>query len=73
MNAMGETTVKRPMGRPRMNREEVSVRYERGLAGKVRLIAQSKRITMSEYLSDVTRSAVDRDYAKLVKTIGGGK
>jgi hypothetical protein len=50
----------------------VSIKFDRTLAGKARLISQGRGIAMSEYLSEMTRSIIDRDYAKLMRELEAG-
>jgi hypothetical protein len=64
---------KKKMGRPKTSeRQDVSIKFDKTLAGKARLIAQGRGITMTSYLSDMTRATIDRDYAKLMRDLEGG-
>lgn len=60
------------MGRPKTSiRNDVSIKFDKVLAGKARLIAQGRGIPMAEYLSEAVRPIIDRDYAKLMRELEG--
>ncbi len=64
---------KKPMGRPKTSvRHDVSIKFDKILAGKARLIAQGKGVSMAEYLTETTRPIIDRDYAKLMRELETG-
>jgi hypothetical protein len=64
---------KKTMGRPKSSdRQDVSIKFDRVLAGRARLIAQGRGIPMAEYLSESARPIIDRDYAKLMRELEGG-
>jgi hypothetical protein len=64
---------KKRMGRPKSSdRRDVSIRFDKVLAGRARLIAQGRGISMAEYLSEAARPIIDRDYAKLMRELEGG-
>jgi hypothetical protein len=61
---------KRQTGRPRSSeRRDVSIKFDKTLAGKARLIAQGRGMPMAEYLSELSRPSIDRDYAKLMREL----
>lgn len=68
---MAETTMaKKRGGRPKTSeRQDVSIKFDKTLAGKARLISQGRGISMAEYLEEMTRSLIDRDYAKLLREL----
>jgi hypothetical protein len=69
----GATMAKKKMGRPKTSeRLDVSIKFDKTLAGKARLISQGKGVSMAEYLSELTRPLIDRDYAKLMRELEGG-
>jgi len=69
----GTGMAKKKMGRPKTSeRGDVSIKFDKTLAGKARLIAQGRGVTMAEYLSEMTRPIIDRDYAKLMRDLEGG-
>ena len=73
MPVLSPTMAKKPMGRPKSSdRQDVSIKFDRVLAGRARLIAQGRGIPMAEYLSESARPIIDRDYAKLMRELEGG-
>jgi hypothetical protein len=61
------------MGRPKSSdRQDVSIKFDKLLAGKARLIASGRGISMAEYLSEAVRPIIDRDYARLMRELEGG-
>jgi hypothetical protein len=70
--AAGVMMAKKKMGRPKTSeRNDVSIKFDKVLAGKARLIAQGRGVTMAAYLSEMTQSIIDRDYAKLMRELEG--
>ena len=68
------TLMAKKMGRPKTSeRSDVSVKYDKTLAGKARLIAKGRGITLAEYLTELTRTGIDRDYARLMRELEGAK
>ncbi|MEO6808444.1 MAG: hypothetical protein ABI353_04970, partial [Isosphaeraceae bacterium] len=59
----------RPRGRPKANRDESSVRIERGLAGRINLIAKHQNVTVSELLGRLLSGVVDKEYLKMVRDL----
>lgn len=49
----------------------VAVKIDRALAGKARMIAIDQGVDMADYLSEAMRATVERDWAKMVKRVGG--
>jgi hypothetical protein len=71
MATAGAMTAKR-MGRPKTSvRIDVSIKFDKILAGKARLISQARGIPMAEYLSESARPLINRDYAKLMRELEG--
>jgi hypothetical protein len=67
---VGTVMAKKKMGRPKSSdRQDVSIKFDKTLAGKARLISQGKGVPMSEYLSELARPLIDRDYAKLMREL----
>ncbi|WP_422928586.1 hypothetical protein [Singulisphaera sp. PoT] len=61
------------MGRPKTSeRQDVSIKFDKNLAGKARLISQGRGVSMAEYLSELARSTIDRDYVKLMRELEEG-
>jgi hypothetical protein len=57
-------------GKPK--RDDTAVKIDRTVADKAKLVASRRGITMAEYLTDLVRAAVERDFAKAVKEMGEG-
>jgi len=57
---------------PREKRDDVSVKIEAGIYRKAKMVAAYRDITMAEYLSDLLRRPVDRDYQKLREDMASG-
>jgi hypothetical protein len=64
---------KKRMGRPRTSvRQDVSIKFDKTLARMARLIAEGQGISMAEYLTELTRPMISRDYARLMRDLEGG-
>jgi hypothetical protein len=60
---------KRP-GRPKRSlRNDVAVKVDSGVVTKAKLVADTRDITLAEYLTELLRVPVDRDFAKAVRSI----
>jgi hypothetical protein len=70
---MGSTTMAtKKAGRPKTSvRQDVSIKFDKTLAGMARLISQGKGVTMAQYLSELSRPQIERDYAKLMRDLEG--
>lgn len=53
-------------------RDDVAVKVDRSLVDKAKLVASRRKITMAEYLSDLIRTPVERDFSKTVREMGEG-
>jgi hypothetical protein len=70
VSTTGATMAKKQMGRPKTSdRHDVSIKFDKILAGRARLIAQGRGVTMAEYLSESARPIIDRDYARLMREL----
>ncbi len=59
-----------PMPRPSKSpRDDRTVKIARDLAAKAKVIADSKGITIAEYLSDLLRPHIQKDWPKAVRHI----
>jgi hypothetical protein len=64
---------KRPgAGRPKSERDDVTVKMDRGLVARARFVAEIRGVTLAEYLSEAVRPVVDRDFGKAAKPTGQG-
>ena len=50
-------------------RDDKAVKIERPLAVKAGLIADARRITVAEYLSDLLRSQVEKDWLRVSRQL----
>jgi hypothetical protein len=70
MFVTGAVMAKKKMGRPKTStRDDVSIKFDRVLGRRAKAIADSRRISMAEYLEEITRPVIDRDYAKLMREL----
>ena len=70
--AADTTMAKKRLGRPKTSdRNDVSIKFDKVLAAKARLISLGRGVSMAEYLSEMARSGIDRDYAKLLRELEG--
>jgi hypothetical protein len=65
--------VERPMGkvgRPkRSERDDVTVKIDRGIVSRAKMVASARNVPLAEYLSELIRSPVARDFAKEMRRI----
>ncbi len=57
---------------PREKRNDLSVKIEASIQRKAKMIAGYRGIPIAEYLSDLLKAPVERDYQKLVKEMSSG-
>ena len=50
-----------------------AVKIDRALASKAQMIATDRGVNLAEYISETLRSAVERDWGKMVRRVGEGK
>lgn len=51
-------------------RDDMAVKIDRSLVNKARLVASQRKITLAEYISDLIRIPVERDFSKTVRDMG---
>jgi hypothetical protein len=79
MPATLEKPMPKPKGRPkRSERNDVSVKVDRTLVGKAKLIATHRGIPLAELLTELLGAPVDRAYAQMLRELeargkGGAK
>jgi hypothetical protein len=57
-------------GRPKSSeRDDVTVKIDRGIVSKAKMIASARSVPLAEYLSELLRSPVIRDFAKEMRRI----
>jgi len=70
MYSAGSLVVGRPKGRPkRSEREDVTVKIDRKLVGKAKLIATHQGVSVAELLSDLLDVPLDRAYGQMLRDI----
>ena len=57
------------MGRPGKNRNDVSVRLDAKVASRARYVARANGESIAEYLTRLIEPLVNRDFAKVGKTL----
>jgi hypothetical protein len=68
VGAVGFTMAK--AGRPkRSERDDVTVKLDRGIVSKAKMIASAKKVPLAEYLLDLLSGPVARDFAKEMRRI----
>lgn len=69
----GGTTMARKAGRPgKPSGKGKPVRIDPDLAAKAQIVAMRQQIPLSDYLSDVIRARVLKDFAKVMTEAGRG-
>jgi hypothetical protein len=56
-------------GRPKTERDDVSVKLDRGVVSRAKIVAAARSLTLAEYLSELTRGPVDRDFVKEMQRV----
>jgi hypothetical protein len=54
-----------------VKRDDVAVKIDRTLADKASVVARQRRTTMAEYLSEILKAPVERDFAKAIRELEG--
>jgi hypothetical protein len=74
--ATGRNLMARPKGRPKTSeRNDAVARVDAVIVSKAKMVASARGITLAEYLSDLLRMAVDRDFVREMERLqpeGGG-
>jgi hypothetical protein len=62
---------KKKAGRPATStRDDIVVKVDRGIVAKARYVAESRRIPLAEYLSELLRPVVGRDFDRATQAAG---
>jgi hypothetical protein len=65
---VGAEAVAKRRGRPKSSeRDDVTVRLDRLIARRAKAVADYRGITLAEFLSELARGPVDREFAKMVR------
>ncbi len=66
------TVMAKPKGRPkRSEREDVTVKIDRVLAGRAKHVASYRGIPLAELLTELVESPLDRAYAAMLRDLEG--
>ena len=70
----GLAMAKKKMGRPKTSeRQDVSVKFDKTLAGMARMMALSKGVSLAEYISEASRAVIEKDFGKEMERFKGDK
>lgn len=61
----------RRRGRPKSERDDVSIKFDRQLAKLAQLVASDRAMSLAEYLSESLRDQITRDSIKLGRKLAG--
>ena len=67
MELMGPQEMDKPRGRPRSDRDDVTVKVDRAVIEKARHLAMRRRVTLAELLTEILKGPVEKAYAQDVK------
>lgn len=74
MLATEELVVAKPKGRPKSSqRNDATAKIDAAVIVKAKFVADTRDMPLAEYLSELLRGPVDRDFAKAVKQVEGGE
>ena len=59
-------------GRPRVDRDDVTVKLDRVMASRAKAIANFRGIPVAELLSDIVRVPIDKAYAQMIRELDAG-
>lgn len=54
-------------GRPKTDRDDMSVKMDRAIVARARFVAELRGITLAEYLTEAVRPIVEKDFEKASK------
>lgn len=76
MSKLGSVVVSRPRGRPKGNRDDVTVKIDRVLASRARAVASHRGVPLNELLTGLLKGPVDRAFLRMLRDMeqgGAGK
>lgn len=71
MSSMEAAVMARPKGRPKTGRDLVTVKIDRVLASRIRMVAKAKALTVADVISEAMRAQIDKEVAKLLRETEG--
>lgn len=66
--AVPETTIPMP-DEPKTDEGKTAVKIDDAVVSKARIISARRKVPMADYLSDLLRPLVNRDYSKTIKEL----
>ncbi len=70
MAVAAEVKLGRPKGK-RTERDDVTVKLDRAVAGMAKSVATSKGVSVAELLTEITRSPIGKLYAQMLRELEG--
>lgn len=61
---------KKKMGRPKSDRDDVSVKIDRTVAFQLKQVAGHKGVYLAELLTDITKGTAAKMYLEMLKKVG---
>lgn len=58
-------------GRPTTGRHDVTVKVDAAVISKAKMVASARNIPLAEFVSELLRGPVDREFAKEMKKVEG--
>lgn len=52
---------------PKSTRDDIAVKIDRGLVARARYVADNRKVTLAEYLTEALRGVVQRDFDRAAK------
>lgn len=65
------TTMARPRGRPKTDRDDVTIRVSRPMASKLKALSNAKGVTVAEVADELFGTVLDRAYAQYMRKLEG--
>jgi hypothetical protein len=60
-------------GRPKVDRDDVTVKLDRVAASRAKAIANFRGIPVAELLTDIVRAPLDKAYVQMIRELEGGQ
>jgi hypothetical protein len=65
-------TMAKSRGRPKVDRDDVTVKLDRVMASRAKAIANFRGIPVAELLTEIVRLPIDRAYAQMIRELDAG-
>lgn len=74
MGAVAESRkMAKPRGRPRSNRDDVTIRVSRPMASKLKAIANARGVAVGDVADELFTAVLDRAYARMLRDLEGAE